>query len=474
MKRRFMVLLALVMAVNLASCQKLPDSLIVVGKTNDQLLEAASGNEEEKKGIAEMLNMPDRMILSVADAKGDISVNVDADITRPGTDSIPVVRVRSRDFTQEEADCSIAYFIGDAAFNDRYEAGYSSEEERLMQWIEELAMETDPAKGEELRRSIDKFKLAGIEIPDKPHEVLPASKVFKQAKQGVSQITGYAKDKGDHKYLGIVNQLAENKNMLLYTCEQKGYADIGHEASYYTEASKGDLGKLGLMAAGQMPLSISPEDARNKAAEALRALNIPDMELYSCEEVWGSAFLQGGVVKQQERHAYRLEFVRSLGGTLLTYAENNIGRTVVPIDERTGERLAASWPYERVMFIIDDTGIVEFLWESPYEVMEQVVGHTKLMPFEDIQDIFSTMILVTHAQYGEDVKLAFNIDQVQLGMARIQENDDPVTGLIVPVWDFFGTMAIEYDGGQELLTEHVSHLTVNAIDGSIIDRTRGY
>lgn len=474
MKRIFIFLLTSIMTFSLVACQKTPESSILVGKNNHQMLEAASSNEEEKKSIAEMLNVPERMILSVTDAKGDVSANVDADIFLPDTDSIPVVRVCGCDFTQEEADRIIAYFIRDAAFNDRYKAGYNSEEERLMQWIEELAKETDPDKREEIQRSIDKFKSAGIEVPDKPHEVLSASKVFEQTEQGTAQIEGYAEDGDNHKYLRISNNLAENKNMLLYTCEQKGYADIGHEASYYPEASKGDLEKLGFDAAEQMPLAISPEDAKNKAAEALRALNISDMELYSCEEVWGGAFLHGGIVEQQERHAYRLEFVRSVGGALLTYAENNINRSTVQIDERTGERLAPSWPYERVMFIIDDTGIVEFLWESPYEVTEQVVENTKFMPFEDIEAIFSTMILVTHAQYGQygaGVKLTFNIDRVQLGMMRIQDKYSPGTGLIVPVWDFFGTMTL---GGQDLLTERISHLTINAIDGSIIDRTQGY
>jgi hypothetical protein len=474
MKRIFIFLLASIITFGLTACQKQPGSQIVVGRNNDRLLEVAFGNEEEKKSIAEMLKVPERMILSVTDAKGGVFANVNADIFLPDTDSIPVVQVSGRDFTQEEADRILAYFIGDAAFNDRYEEGYSAEEEKLMQWMEELSKETDPDKQEAIRQDIDKFKSAGIAVPDKPHEILPASKVFEQAAQGATQITGYSRDGENHKYLSITNHLAENKNMLLYTCEQKGYADIGHEASYYPEAGKGDLEKLGLGAAEQMPLAISPEDAKNKAVEALQALNISDMELYSCEEVWGGAFLHGGISEQQERHAYRLEFVRSLGGTLLTYAENNINRSAVQIDEGTGERLAASWPYERVMFIIDDTGIVEFLWESPYEVTEQVMENTKLLPFEDIEAIFSTMILITNAQYGQygaDVKLTFHIDEVRLGMMRIQDKNSPETGLIVPVWDFFGTMTLD---GQDLLTEHISHLTINAIDGSIIDRRRGY
>lgn len=471
MKRIFIFLLASTMAFSLTACHKVSGTSIVSGMNNSLILEMASGNMKENKTVAEMLNAPDRMRLSITDPKGDVCVNVDADILLPDTDSIPVVKVRGRDFTQEEADRIFDYFIGDADFNNRFETGYTFEEERLMHWMEELSKETDPAERESLQRNIDKFKSAGVTIPDKPHDILPASKVFELTKSGAMQIKGYSKEGNNHKYLCISNHLAESKNMVLYTCEQKGYADIGHEANYLSKALKNNLEKLGLGAALQIPLYISPEDAEKKAEDALRALKISDMELYSCEEVWGGALLHGGNVKQQVRHAYRLEFVRSIDGTLLTYAENKINRTSVEIDERTGARLAPSWPYERVMFIIDDTGIVEFLWESPYEVTEQVVENAKLIPFKDIEAIFSKMIFVAHAQSGGDSKLTFNIDRVQLGMMRIQDKYSPGTGLIVPVWDFFGTMALD---GHGINTGHTSHLTVNAIDGSIINRFKGY
>jgi len=469
MKRVFVLLLVSLMTFGLTACKKASDNSIVVGKDNTLMLNKASGNGKEEKSIADMLQAPERMVLSVTDSKGDVSADADAVVLLPDTDSIAVVRVRGRDFSQEEADRVLAYFIGETAFNDRYEAGYTSEEERLMRWIEELSKETDSAERESIQQSIDKFKSMGIEVPDKPHEVLPASKVFEPTKNGATQIKGYSKDGDNHKFLIIFNNLAENKNMLLYTCEQKGFADIGHEGSYST--NKTDLNKFGFEAAQQLPLAISPEDAMRKAEEALSALNISDMKLYSCEEVWGGTFLSGGTVKQQEHHAYRLEFVRSIGGALLTYTKNNIDRTTVQIDEKSGERLAESWPYERIMFIIDDTGIVEFLWESPYEVTEQVIEDASLMPFEDIEAVFSRMILVTHGQHDEGVKLNFNIDRVQLGMMRIQDGNSPKTGLIVPVWDFFGTMTI---GGHKLPDEHISYLTINAIDGSIIDRMKGY
>jgi len=464
-------LLVLIMLFSLTSCQKTHESIIVTGKNNDLMLKIASGNEKEKRTIFEMLNIPERMTLKTTNSTGNICVNADADIILPDTNSIPIVKVRGRNFTQEEADRIIEYFIGDAAFNNRFETGYTYEEEKLMYWMEELSKETDPVKRKFLQRDNDKFKSAGITIPDKPHDILPAPKVFEPTEYGAMQIKGYSKYGKNHKYLIISNHLAENKNMVLYTCEQKGYADIGHEGTYNSAASKSDLKKLGLETADQVPLSISPEDARNKAFDALRAMNISNMGLFSCEEVWGEAALSGSIAKRQEHHAYRLEFVRNIGGALMTYTENNINRTFVETDERTGKKLEPSWPYERIMFIIDDTGIVEFLWESPYEITEQVVENAKLMPFDDIKAIFSKMIFVTHAHYGENTKLTFNIDRIQLGMMRIQDKYSPGTGLIVPVWDFFGTMSLN---GQEINTAHTSHLTVNAVDGSIINRMKGY
>ena len=64
--------------------------------------------------------------------------------------------------------------------------------------------------------------------------------------------------------------------------------------------------------------------------------------------------------------------------------------------------------------------------------------------------------------------------------ARIYEpSTDPHTGLLVPVWDFFGSRKVEgdYDGNSYSdITDYPSwsFLSINAVDGSIIDRDLGY
>ena len=49
------------------------------------------------------------------------------------------------------------------------------------------------------------------------------------------------------------------------------------------------------------------------------------------------------------------------------------------------------------------------------------------------------------------------------------------SGLLIPVWDFYGYETITYADGQTLTMPDVySMLTINAVDGSIIDVKKGY
>ena len=65
-----------------------------------------------------------------------------------------------------------------------------------------------------------------------------------------------------------------------------------------------------------------------------------------------------------------------------------------------------------------------------------------------------------------------DVDNVVLRYARISEADNFDSGLLVPVWDFEGTIDDGYSWEKEAMPESV--LTINAIDGTIIDHTLGY
>ena len=121
-----------------------------------------------------------------------------------------------------------------------------------------------------------------------------------------------------------------------------------------------------------------------------------------------------------------------------------------------------------------------FYWESPHTEPVLQVEDTQLMPFDQIADIFAKMIMVKNS----DVQIAnkrnvfdtvrnYEITKVKLGLMRIKAKDSFDEGLLVPAWDFWGHSVWEWQGETSDFGEEIV-LTINAIDGSMIDRELGY
>ena len=110
----------------------------------------------------------------------------------------------------------------------------------------------------------------------------------------------------------------------------------------------------------------------------------------------------------------------------------------------------------------------------------------QLLPFEQIAEIFCEQIGYhyftgdpDHPDSGKGETL--HITDVYLSMLRIRKKDAPEEFLFVPVWDFVGYMESKstvYDAEDlerlKVWASSLSYLTINAIDGSIIDREQGY
>ena len=479
-KLQISIWIILCCAVLLTACQATPDKPIVGQKDTEQLIKAVQGNVDDKT-LAEMVNAPDRFVMNATDSTGTVTVNADAQIVVPDAMGMTTVRIKKREFIQAEADNIIACFIGDMDFNNRYEIGYDEMTEMLMDFQAQLVKETDPNRRAELEYSIKKFEKGGVTVPDEPEEVLPALKTFEAVDSGGEQIAGYAKDEENNIFLSIVNNPAINENCALYTKEKKGFSE--NRGIYWYQERMSSVDKIGLdpNVVGALPLSITKEEAQKTAQETLAALGINNMVLAVCDEVWGGAFIKGGVEQKAAHHAYQLKYVRTVGGVPITYTDAEASTRYTEDEGTPNEAFIAGWAYEEVSFIIDDTGIIEFVWQSPYDVVETVTKHSAVLPFDDISSVFSKMMMVINTNYvSEGVKETFDIKKAQLGLMRIMEKDNPDTALLIPVWDFFSDVTVEHtdDSGQKRTDtstdSYQSLLTINAIDGSIIDREIGF
>lgn len=151
-------------------------------------------------------------------------------------------------------------------------------------------------------------------------------------------------------------------------------------------------------------------------------------------------------------------------------------------DEFTGSGYEKKeWPPEAVEIRVNDNGVVGFDYNSPIEIVEKVVEQSKMEKFEDIKKIFEKMSVITHANDnagGGTLYTNMKVDRVTLGYVMISEEDNFDTGLLVPGWDFFGLTEHGFmEDGQFIPTNQKTYgsiLTVNAIDGTVIDKKLGY
>lgn len=151
-----------------------------------------------------------------------------------------------------------------------------------------------------------------------------------------------------------------------------------------------------------------------------------------------------------------------------------------------------SWYLENILLDVGKDGVLRFAWTAPSTKPVVRQAESTLLPFEEIAAIADTMLpevivgpketpLTQLDQYnGFDTRMDVDITKVSLSLMRIRDKGS-LQGAIVPVWDFWGT-SDWYDaepndyGYQEkgMRYEYQPMLTLNAVDGTVVDRQLGY
>ena len=170
------------------------------------------------------------------------------------------------------------------------------------------------------------------------------------------------------------------------------------------------------------------------------------------------------------RKEYILQYMRNIDGAFTTSGESKHE------EGWSGDSyIKKEWPPESIVFRINDSGIVGFDYNAPLEIQDTVVENASMKSFDEIKTTFEKMIAITKAPDNSENEGIANtrsikVDRVALRYARVSEANSYDTGLLVPVWDFYGTVTDNARG----ITNYESVMTINAIDGSLIDRTLGY
>lgn len=141
----------------------------------------------------------------------------------------------------------------------------------------------------------------------------------------------------------------------------------------------------------------------------------------------------------------------------------------------TYERPTAAAPpmgYEQILIAVNKAGeITNCDWHNPCVVGE--AGEAcALLPKDDILSIAETIFPLKQQYYEQTLGGARTaVTRVSLGYMAVLQRYQAETYALTPVWNFYGRVTLTRDG--ETFSE-LPLLTLNAIDGTVIDRKYGY
>lgn len=116
-------------------------------------------------------------------------------------------------------------------------------------------------------------------------------------------------------------------------------------------------------------------------------------------------------------------------------------------------------------------------WCNPWEVGDSLQEDVPLLPFEQIMNTFGAIAPLTIQNMENEYKLLggsgnrWEITEIRLGYMPVLRKDHSGLWELRPVWDFIGirSFAEEYYDQPGNCA-----LTIDAIDGTVIDRGYGY
>jgi hypothetical protein len=149
------------------------------------------------------------------------------------------------------------------------------------------------------------------------------------------------------------------------------------------------------------------------------------------------------------------------------------------------------WFNEIIEIQLGENGdLFSFIYAAPLIEGEILSSDVDLLEFSEIQNIFRKQIIYEGIYLENEyiTKREYHINYIKLGMMRVAVENEINKYMVIPVWDFFGYYIDTYDSqehtqwnldennqvAQNYDDSNYSILTVNAIDGSIIDRSLGY
>ncbi|HWR31515.1 MAG TPA: DUF6034 family protein [Negativicutes bacterium] len=465
MKRIESMIIAIFTLCILSACQPTPETDIVTPKDDTRLIEMAQSGEAEMS-ISDMIGAPENYAFEASSEDGNVHITANADVVLPEVDDLPIVRVSRHTLTEQDMKNVFSTLCNGNTVVDEdgalWKSYYQVTLERLISMRQEGRLDKYDSV-EELDAAISELMGKIQEAPDKPEAINPDFTFHAVDNYTFSARILSTADNVALSELHAINQ--EDSVTIQYVRDIQKVAlyhsQIMATTPYYIAGLYSDSNQTVL------PPTISKEDAQQIANETINTIGYSDL---SCS---GSRLAPIGDAHEGNVFdgVYEFVFTRTVNGVNTTFTNDVYA---APPDDPNS--MTRPWGYEHIRVFIDDAGVACLLINDPYQIEETVSEQTTVLPFSDIAKVFEHMIQTKYLSVDSDKKTEVHIEKVELGLCRIFEKDNSSYGLLVPAWDFIGTLTESNSNKSFTYGRDGYHclLTINAIDGSIIDRGMGY
>ena len=473
---RKICIIILIFLLVCTGCQKTPEEPIVVGKDQQQMIEKAQevvsyATDTPTAGVdwAARLGAPEKYEMKLTSAGGYLVVDVDAPVVLPEVE-LPVVRVTPYLFTDEDVRRYAKTLLGEdlrcvdpRSENTRTRAMWEKEilelKKDLDHWEEYGSIIWDSYDSKaEFEKNLQQKMVQAANAPERPET---SASTWTWETPNVWTKDG--KQETTDRYMTLLALNEDDSESMLSIDRASEWGRCGIR---YLRDADSNLHFPLFDGRWLNELSLTREGAQQMAEQKLNDMGLDHLV---CAYSTSLRVYRGDVIVEGNNYGayWAFVFTPEVNGASLGFT----AQTAVEPSEYRRE-----WRYEQCQMLVDEQGVAFLEYDAPCAVEKVEVEAATLLPFEKIREIFEKMVLIVNN--NADVNGSnqrYTVTEVRLSLVSVPEQNGD-GGLLVPCWDFLGYPP--ETGGYPPLWRTLGlqplgaycHLTVNAIDGSIIQR----
>lgn len=448
--RHMYLIIMIILTMFLFSCKETPESEIIKNK---------DGQDIESSILASAYPSPNNRDDSIQNqyqetllASG-ISLAFSSEIVEPKIGKNPVAKVSSKVFGSEDELKKIVTGIFPDADIFKREAKLSKNdiEAELIRWKEylykaendlpifdgddKLLVEEKESMIEFCNQTIIELEQDYISATNDFDNIIP-DYTFEVGEDGES-MKALFNVKSDGKLLGEIDVINSDELTALYYYANKEIKDID------------------LLPISKNEFNVS-EQICNKKKEIdsmMQNMGIDYMSLYSA-------------MASKEDDSIILNYTRNISGLNESYVTEYFGTKVVGVD---GAAYRSLWGTEYFQVRIDGDEVVRIVWENPSQLDKIENNDVQIMSFDEAVAAYKKY---ADQQFGEPLITSDKVivSDIELSLVKVLKKDEANYYRLIPAWSFFIESSIWDDDTTPVNPNHICSITINAIDGSTIDR----